>query len=241
MARRKSISRKQSASKSATRPRNTRRTTPVPTHATTPTQDGFPLPPDVTSAKERLADGWAYVFRHRTLGLLGRLVLHEMQGSRTHISCEVAGDSADPMTAERAAIFQPLAVELVYLIEDRAGVTDGAPWAWIDPSPIATVSGEWVESKLMQCEHCDAGVALLLFADQATDHGGLEDYARKMYRQVQQTNLPTYVIGPALGGGPLMDRPADILKIWPERASVRRLRPDEFNPIIAELAQAHCS
>jgi hypothetical protein len=30
-------------------------------------------------------------------------------------------------------------------------------------------------------------------------------------------NLPTWIIGPALGDGPLMDRPADILKVWPER------------------------
>jgi hypothetical protein len=61
-----------------------------------------------------------------------------------------------------------------------------------------------------------------------------------MYKQVVQMNVPTYVIGPALGDGPLMDRPADILKIWPEREPMQRLRPDEFNPLIDQLAQAHC-
>jgi hypothetical protein len=60
-----------------------------------------------------------------------------------------------------------------------------------------------------------------------------------MYREVVRQNLPTYVIGPALGGGPLMDRPADILTIWSEREPVLRLRPDEFNPIIHALAQKH--
>ena len=96
------------------------------------------------------------------------------------------------------------------------------------------------QSKLTQCERCHAGVALLIFAVRAIDHGGLEDYARKMYGEVVRQNLPTYVIGPALGSGPLMDRPADILQIWPKRAPVQRLRPDEFNPIIHAMAQAHC-
>jgi hypothetical protein len=92
----------------------------------------------------------------------------------------------------------------------------------------------------MQCERCGAGVALLIFAERATDRGGLEDYARHMYPEVRRLHLPTYVIGPALGDGPLENRPADILKIWPERERVRRLRPAEFNPIIAKLARAHC-
>lgn len=45
------------------------------------------------------------------------------------------------------------------------------------------------------------------------------------------------VIGPPLGEGPLLERPADVLKIWPDREPVRRLRPAEFNPIIQELAR----
>jgi hypothetical protein len=44
--------------------------------------------------------------------------------------------------------------------------------------------------------------------------------------------LPTWIIGPALGGGPLMDCPADILKVWPEREPMRRLRPAEFNHVL---------
>jgi hypothetical protein len=92
----------------------------------------------------------------------------------------------------------------------------------------------------MQCERCDAGVALLIFADDATDHGGLEDYARLMYQQIQATNLPTWVIGPPQGNAEPHERPSDILKVWPHREPVRRMRPDEFNPIIAALAHAHC-
>ena len=43
-------------------------------------------------------------------------------------------------------------------------------------------------------------------ADQATDHGGLEGYARKMYRQVVRMKLPIYVIDPPIGDGPLTSR-----------------------------------
>ena len=53
-------------------------------------------------------------------------------------------------------------------------------------------------------------------------------------------NLPTWIIGPALGDGPLMDRPADILKVWPEREPMQRLRPAEFNSILDRLAVGHC-
>jgi hypothetical protein len=99
---------------------------------------------------------------------------------------------------------------------------------------------ELVESKLIQCERCGAGVALLIFAPGATGPGRFEDYARKMYAQVQQLNVPTYMIGPALGTGPILERPADMLKIWPEREAMRRLRPDACNPMIKALAKTHC-
>jgi hypothetical protein len=38
-------------------------------------QSDFRLPPTVSMHKEQLPSGWAYVFRHATLGLLGRLVV----------------------------------------------------------------------------------------------------------------------------------------------------------------------
>lgn len=201
---------------------------------------GFHLPAGVSSRKEPVpGGGTAYVFRHTTLGSLGRLVLQERAG-QCHVFCEVAGEPEDPMTAQRLAILQPLSLELIQRLEAQFGGPVAAPRASSWPPPASGDPGEWVESKMMQCERCDAGVALLIFAVRATDEGGLEDYARRMYREVVRQNLPTYVIGPALGGGPLMDRPADILKIWPEREPVRRLRPDEFNPLIDVLAQAHC-
>jgi len=58
---------------------------------------GFQLAPDVSYEKQRLSDAWAYVFRHRVLGELGRILLQELDDGRCHISCEVVGDPSDPM------------------------------------------------------------------------------------------------------------------------------------------------
>ena len=135
-------------------------------------------------------------------------------------------------------MLEPVTTELVRRLEAQTATVLGTPWGTPPPSP--PTPRRLIESKLMQCERCDAGVALLIFADDTTDHSGLEDYARLMSAQIQDTNLPTWVIGPPRGEEPLPERPADILQVWPHREPVRRLRPDEFHPIIAALARAHC-
>jgi hypothetical protein len=61
-----------------------------------------------------------------------------------------------------------------------------------------------------------------------------------MYPEYSRLNLPTWIIGPALGGGPPKDPPANILQVWPTRAPIERLRPAEFNPVIDRLAAEHC-
>jgi hypothetical protein len=232
MAKRKGKGHQRSSAR-ASKPRRSTTTAQPPR-----SQGGFRLPPGVTSRKEPLANGTAYVFRHAELGLLGRLLLQDIAGANCQISLELAGDPDDPMTAKRAAIFKPLGMELANRLEQQLG-NAGTAHGLTPPSPPPP-SHELVESKMMQCARCDAGVALLIFADQATDLGGLEDYARKMYVQIRQLNVPTRVIGPPTGSDPLPERPADILKVWPEREPVQRMRPDEFNPIIDQLARAHC-
>src|SRR5262249_36354844 len=72
----------------------------------------FRLPPDVSFEKQRLSNAWAYVFRHRLLGEIGRILLQELGDGRCHISCEVVGDPSDPLTTQREAIFNPLGLEL---------------------------------------------------------------------------------------------------------------------------------
>ena len=196
------------------------------------------LPPGVSMQQEPLPSGWAYVFRHTELGLLGRLVLHGLSSGHCQVSCDVAGDPADPLTAKRRAVLEPVTTALVQRLEAQTATLQGTPWGTPPPSP--PTHRRVIESKLIQCMRCDAGVALLIFADETTEHGGLEEYARLMYQQMLTTNLPTWVIGPPRGEEPLPERPADMLHVWPRREPVRRMRPDAFNPIIEALARAHC-
>lgn len=180
------------------------------------------------------------MFRHRVLGDLGRIVLQETADGRTHLSCEVAGDAQDPMTAERMAIFKPFALELSRRMEGSAGGLTTTNSSWTDPPPRPPEPKELIESKLIPCERCGVMLAMLIFAPGATDAGRFEDYARKMYSEYTRVNLQTWIIGPALGSGPLMDRPADMLKIWPTREPMERQRPAEFNAMIDRLATSHC-
>jgi hypothetical protein len=151
----------------------------------------------------------------------------------------VVGDPADPKTAERAEIFKPIGLELSRRMEGATGGrTEDAGWA--EPPPRPPEPKEVVESKLIPCQRCGVMVAMLIFAPGATDPGSFEDYARKTYPQYTHLNLPTWIIGPALGGGPLMDRPADMLKVWPAREPMFRQRPAEFNAMLDRLVSGHC-
>ena len=197
---------------------------------------GFKLPPDISVRKEYLSGKWVYVFRHKELGDLGRIVFQGRPDGRTNVICEVTGDADDPMTEKRAAIFKPLGVELTRQLDIATGGTGEGESGPLLPGPSA--SPKQVAAELMQCEKCGANVALLIFADDIIDRGGLEDYARLMHAKVVELNVPTWVIGPTSEPSP--DSPADILKIWPEREDVCQLRPDEFNPFIETLATTHC-
>src|SRR6516225_9028043 len=84
---------------------------------------GFQLPPDVSFEKQRLSNAWAYVFRHRLLGELGRILLQELGDGRCHISCEMVGDPSDRMTTQREAIVKPLGLELTRQMEAVMGRT----------------------------------------------------------------------------------------------------------------------
>ena len=192
---------------------------------------GFRLPPDVSFEKQRLSDAWAYVFRHRVLGDLGRILLQELDEGRCHISCEVFGDPSDPMTTQRAAIFKPLGLELTCQMEVAFGATPEEAGS-VDPPLRPPEAKEVIESKIIPCERCGTVVAMLIFAPKATDPGRFEDYARKMYSQYNRLNVPTWINGPALGEGSLIDRPADVLKVWPRREPIQRLPPPQFNRLL---------
>jgi hypothetical protein len=143
------------------------------------------------------------------------------------------------MTAKRAEVFKPLGLELAHHLESRTGTVPEVEAA-APPPPQPPPSRELVESQVIPCDQCRTVVAMLVFAPEATDPGQFEDYARKMFPEYSRLDVPTWIIGPALGTGPPADRPADILKVWPTRAPIERLRPVEFNPVIERLATGHC-
>jgi hypothetical protein len=108
----------------------------------------------------------------------------------------------------------------------------------LPPRPPETK--EVIESKLIPCERCGTVVAMLIFAPNATDPGHFEDYARKMYAQYNNLNVPTWIIGPALDEGRLIDRSADVLKVWPTREPIQRLPSAQFNWLLDQFVTRHC-
>jgi hypothetical protein len=76
-------------------------------HSLAHPNEALRLPPDISMAKEFLPNGAIYVFRHRTLGMLGRIRIQERATGGSHLVCEAAGDPDDPNTARRAAYKGP--------------------------------------------------------------------------------------------------------------------------------------
>lgn len=201
----------------------------------------FKLPPDISFQKENLSYGMAYVFRHADMGELGRVVVQGRSDGQSHITCEVVGDPNDPMTEKRGAIFKPIGLELVRQMDRAMGSAERQEPPWVEPPPRSPEPKQGIASTLMQCATCRANVALLIYADDAIDTSGLEDYARMMYPQVAEMHVPTWVIGPPSGVGPPEQQLSDMLKMWPQREPVFRSCPDDFNPIIEKLVTTHCA
>ena len=196
---------------------------------------GFQLPPNVTLTRQFLPNGLAYVFRDVDLGELGRLAVEGTPTGETRITSEVAGFPFDPMMQRRLAVFEPLCKELTRKLESVRGEGRATALPVRKPQPMGQVPCEET-----RCETCGKIVAFLIFADDATDAGLFEDFARLMYPHYARHNVPTYIIGPERGDGPMAHRPANILKVWPQRSAMECLRPDEFNPRIEELVTQHC-
>ena len=195
----------------------------------------FNLPPDISYNKEQLPNGFAFNFRHSQLGNIGRILLQERPDGQTQILCEVVGDPDDPMTAKRAAIFKPIGIELSNQLDVAlGGKAQGNP-TFVEPPPKSI---EKIASKIIPCPKSGRPAALLIFADYAEDVGGLEDYARLMYRNIIELDVPTWVIAPPEGTG--RNAASNILKVHPKREPVCKLTPDEFNQRLERIVAEHC-
>jgi hypothetical protein len=67
--------------------------------------------------------------------------------------------------------------------------------------------------------------------------GALKIMPARCIRSITVLNVQTWIIGPALGERPLIERPADVLKVWPTREPIQRLPPAQFNPLLDELVR----
>jgi len=208
----------------------------MPNRRKTPSEAaaGLSLPPGISLSRERLPVGTAYVFRHVELGELGRMRVEGTPSGETCITCEVAGFEDDPMFARRREILEPLSVEITRAIESIGGLGRSAPLPPVSRRPAGQVPAEEVH-----CEQCGTLVAFLIFADDATDLGRFEDYARLMFPHYSAHPVPAYIIGPEQGTGPANYR-AEIMKVWPERAPIEILTPAQFKPRIDTLVFGHC-
>ncbi len=204
----------------------------------------FALPSDVTMPRE----GSAYVFTHRTLGLLGQLQLKSLAPGQTQVTALVAGHPDDPMTAERQAILEPLTADISRQLELGLGLDDPGPTGASTPLPpdtppiIETPRSTPLRAATMihPCAVCGEDMLFLIFADDPATT--LEDYARLMFEIVGEQNLITYVLGPPErhGSRPLDDCPSALLKIWPEREQVRKITPPAFDQLLRDLSRQHC-
>ncbi len=143
---------------------------------------------------------------------------------------------ADPMTARRAEIFEPIARNLLGQMESAVGAATTTP-----PAPTRPDNGVTLENRLVQCPRCGTGVARLVCAPAAVDRGHFEDHARMLFPTFADFDMPTWIIGPDLDDGPLETRQNNIMQVWPTRGPIRRLSPVLFNPELVQLQQEHCA
>ncbi|WP_239689878.1 hypothetical protein [Pseudomonas syringae] len=169
------------------------------------------------------------------MGELGRLVVESTVDGKMRITSEVACDPQDPMTAQRLKVFEPISEALTHRLETTLG--RGRLTAL--PARLSEPRGQ-VPVEEVYCEVCNHLVALVVFAENATDLGQLEDCARMMYMQYAWHNVPTWIIGPQYGRGLIPQRRANVLQVWPQHGFLESLRPEEFNPRTEALATQHC-
>jgi hypothetical protein len=193
------------------------------------------LPPDITCTRQHSGTVAIYTFRHRELGELGRMVLTDYPDEQTQVSCEVVGESDDPMTLTRLAIFQPLTESILQAMATQPSDIRATAVSPLLPSPTC----EPVESKMLPCEVCGHAVALLIFAAGAQSPADFEDYARKMFHVYRDMNVPTWIIGDSLGV-PGFNTPSCVMKVWPARENIRQLTPTDFNADLDRLLAGHC-
>ena len=199
----------------------------------------FPkLPKGMTFKKELLRsndrDIWGYTFRDEKIGELGRILFLPV-GNETQLVAEVTGSHDDPLTKKRRELFEPISKEII----DKMGLACGGGNTPIQPyeSPKTCV-----ESRVFPCETCNTITSMLIFADNATTNGDLENYASMMQEKITELNVPTWIIGDEseniVNGEDL--RQSLVMKISKKKREIRVMIPDEIMDEVDSLMDNHC-
>jgi len=196
----------------------------------------FQLPPQITMRKEPFGSSWMYVFRHNTLGDLGRIVVQGQSDGETKFTTELTGGPDDPMFKKRKAIFLPLSEKVMAFVASQLGKKSRDETA----KRAGPATRHTLPTKVMTCSTCDKPTALLIFANQWENEGDLENAARVMYYEINRLNVPTWVIGEISGKGNPMSNSTIIKKVWPKREDMFEASPSEFNLKLEELDKKHC-
>ena len=186
----------------------------------------FSLPPEISYTSKLLGyNKFAFIFRHNTLGEIGRLiVLPKSYGSE--IIYEVPGEPDDPMTTKRHEIFNPIAKSIIKISDQLFG-KDVANNNF-SVSKTSTESAI-IKAEIIPCDICGATIVAKVFASDAYTIDRLEDYARLAFSKIKELNVPTWIIGAEL-----------VLKVWPKRESARIILQPELHNIWAQLKKNHC-
>jgi len=182
------------------------------------------IPEEVSVKKVTLGtDNIAFVFRHKKLGDLGRLLILPHHSGQTQLNIEVSGSPNDPMTKKRQDILEPIVKNLTGEIDIIYGQSSNEETVLYD-SPAEQ---HRIASEITPCDHCGKPAAMLIIASTATTQDSLEDIFRLMYEPTQQLNVPTWVIGQEnevqLNGK--MTRQVLIMKVHPSREKSTLVSP----------------
>ena len=198
----------------------------------------FSLPPEISVRRQPLDNGMVYQFRHRTLGLLGRIVLQDGTDGLSQISSEVAGEPDDPMTETRAQIFEPLSQLLAATLEaavERRQTVVRQHSKKVSPA----LQKERITSEQVPCPRCGEVAALLVLATHTKEVAEIEDCAKKISSVYEELDVVTWIIGAPVGtlkGDPV----SPILRVWPVRHPIRYGSPKMFEAELNAILPRHC-
>jgi hypothetical protein len=194
---------------------------------------------DIQSEQKNYPDGKIeYIFRHEDVGEIGTCMIVPTPLGQSQINFHVSGDDSDPMAERRKELLQPI----VNAMEEKMNIQYGtAKSESMKPYEMQSTTSV-VESKMFPCNKCKAPTALFIFGEKSETVGELEDYARKMYAQVKEMNVPTWVLGrekEVIIDGEYAGESL-VLKIHPKRLKAKKMNSIDLNAKIDKLMDSHC-